>query len=122
FQLRAYASGGCAVVEIEPLAASRRDLRLAGAGQWLARLARAESEQALLGLLSGGVRALTGHERVMVQRLEPDGSATVLAEALAPGVAGVRGQRLGPREVPPGAGSCHPGNPLHCIPDVSAPP
>lgn len=122
FQLRAYASDGCVVVEIEPLAANRRDLRLAGTGQWLGRLARAESEEALLELLSGGVRALTGHERVMVQRLEPDGAATVLAEALAPGVAGATGQRLPPGQVPPGAASCHPGNPLHCIPDLFAPP
>src|SRR5690606_8853321 len=109
FQLRAQASDGCVLVETDPLAASRRDLRLAGTGQGLGRLARAESEEALLELLSGGVRALTGHERVMVQRLEPDGAATVLAEALAPGVAGATGQRLPPGPVPPRGRELPPG-------------
>ena len=116
FQVNHYVSDGRVVLEIEPLAAAR-DLRLARAGQWLARLTRAASQEALLGVLCAGLRAITGYERVLVQRFDSGGAAEILAHESAPGLAGQPPSVL---HIPPRARYHR--NPLRSIPDALAEP
>jgi chemotaxis family two-component system sensor kinase Cph1 len=114
------APGGGVVLELEPLAASSRDStaahaltldaatlqsRLAAAVQ---RYTSAATTAALADSIVLTVRDLTGYDRVMVYRFDPDGHGKIIAEARDP--------RLESAAGPPLPGHRHPAARARAVP------
>lgn len=79
--IRIHRSGGRLVVELEPLAgAERLALSYHTARGAMARMAGAGSVHELTATLAREIRELTGFDRVMVYRFDPDWNGEVVAE------------------------------------------
>jgi diguanylate cyclase (GGDEF)-like protein len=79
--LTAHRSGAHCIVEIEPAQPDRANA-LSQAQSILTSLWRQQSLPALCDHVVRELRALTGYDRVMVYRFDPDGHGSVIAEAL----------------------------------------
>lgn len=122
FDAALHRDGGVLLFEFEP----RRELRLHDdhslAQSLLARVRRAEGVEAMCAVLANGIWAMTGFDRVMVCRFEPDMSARVIAEALGAGSDSRLGQRFPAADMPPQNKVLHERSMLRIVPDVDAPP
>ncbi len=117
-QLTAYRSNNRVVVEVEHLPRRGGRRWLVAVNDWLARLARAQSQDDLLQQLVLGVQDLTGHERVMVYQFDEAWHGVVVAEHLAGGVDSFLGHRFPASDIPPQVRALYDVNPVRSIPDA----
>lgn len=87
----------------------------------LPRLAQGEDQDDLCAVATDAVWALTGFDRVMVYRFEPDFSGVVLAETLTGGGASYMGHRFPASDIPAQARALYTRNLIRIIADVDAP-
>jgi len=114
-------AAGLLVTEWEPLAGGHE------AGQaWhrrlpvvLQRLQAAATVEELAGVLAGDVRRLTGFDRVMVYRFDPEWNGEVLAEDRRPDLEPFLGLRYPASDIPPQARDLYLVNWLRLIPDAT---
>lgn len=88
----------------------------------LAGLSRARGTLALLQAAADSVRTLTGFDRVMVYRFDADWHGEVVAESLAPGVAGFLGLHFPASDIPAQARALYVKNRVRLIADAQAAP
>ncbi len=81
YNLTAHCNGAHCIVEIEP-SQSDRGNTLSDAQSILTSLWRQQSLTTLCDHVTRELRALTGYDRVMVYRFDPDGHGSIIAEAL----------------------------------------
>lgn len=82
----------------------------------------ATSIDELLGGAVATVAQLTGFDRVMCYRFDPDWNGEVVAEVVGPGVAPFDGLRFPASDIPPQARAQYERTPLRLIPDAAAEP
>lgn len=87
----------------------------------LARVQRAEGVAAMCDIAVNGIWAMTGFDRVMLYRFEPDYSGVVIAEALGAGAASYMGHHFPATDIPPQARALYTRNLQRIIADVDAP-
>lgn len=103
---------------------ARDDIRPGDAavvGALLARVRRAPNLRAMCDIAVNGIWAMTGFDRVMVYRFEPDYSGVVIAEALGSGADSYMGQRFPASDIPAQARTLYTRSLLRIIADVDAP-
>lgn len=111
------------LVELEPAtryAAGAPDLRHASDSvqRALVRLRTAETEEELFAIAASEVRAMTGFDRVMIYRFEPEGHGEVVAEAQRGGLDSFFGLHFPASDIPEPARRLYVLNPLRLIPDA----
>lgn len=84
------------------------------------RLVHAEDQDELCAIATDAVWALTGFDRVMVYRFEPDFSGVVLAETLSGAEASYMGHRFPASDIPQQARALYTRNLIRIIADVDA--
>jgi light-regulated signal transduction histidine kinase (bacteriophytochrome) len=124
FDALEHQSDGLGVLELEPALAEGEAQRvaLASLGGMLAPLGEARGPEALLRTAADGVRALTGFDRVMVYRFDPDWNGEVVAESRAKGVDSFLGLHFPASDIPAQARALYVRNRLRLIADARARP
>ncbi len=121
FDVAIHVSGRSYVFEFEPKrAAANRD----EAGLVMPLIARVRRHDTAAGAAreaARAVKALTGFDRVMVYRFEPDRSGRVIAEAAETDEGGYLGLRFPASDIPAQARALYTRNLLRIIPDVDGP-
>lgn len=117
--------GDAALLELEtpdPAGAGGRALDLLG--EAIDALALSTDVAGACAVAAAGLRTMTGFDRVMVYRFEPDWSGAVAAESRAPrdGVDSFEGLRFPASDIPPQARELYRLNRVRLIPDAAAPP
>jgi light-regulated signal transduction histidine kinase (bacteriophytochrome) len=119
-----HADGVSVIVELEPLGASADTVspppaqlqsHLAGG---LKRLAAASSIGVLADIAVGIVRDLTGYNRVMVYRFDPDGHGKIIAEARDPRLDSLLGHHYPASDIPQRARELYVRNRVRVLVDV----
>lgn len=82
----------------------------------------AHAHDELLGEAVATVARLTGFDRVMCYRFDPEWNGEVVAEVVAPGIASFDGLRFPASDIPPQARAQYERTPLRLIPDAAATP
>ena len=117
-------AGGLFITEWEPLG----DARQAAAGwhrrlpQTLQHLSEAETLDGLVASLAIDVRALTGFDRVMVYRFDPQWNGEVIAEACRDGLTSLMGLHYPASDIPAQARELYVHNWLRLIPNCTYQP
>lgn len=115
------------LVELEPSHPSDRARALAREAHRrlhhaLARLRAARSTAELLAIAAEEVRALTGVDRALVYRFEPDEHGVVVAESRREGVTPYLGLHFPASDVPSAVRELYATSPLRLVPDARATP
>jgi light-regulated signal transduction histidine kinase (bacteriophytochrome)/CheY-like chemotaxis protein len=122
FDVAVHISGDSVVIECEP---SIDDPALnAGAvvRGMVARLQQTGDQRAFYRVAAREMRALTGFDRVMIYRFDPDGSGEVIAEAAQAGLEPYLGLHYPASDIPQQARILYQRNWLRIIPDIAAAP
>lgn len=109
------------ILEVEPLeggAGAVRASAMPSVLSMIARLAEAGTAQDFCVAAAEEVRRVTGFDRVMVYRFEPDDSGAVIAEARDPGIPSYLGLHYPASDVPAQARALYAQNWLRIIPDA----
>lgn len=109
---------GWMVVETEPAVCDDEAPLQALLHSYAAQLLSAATPPRLWQLAVAAVAAITGFDRVMLYRFAPDGSGTVEAEALRPGIDSLLGLRFPASDIPPQARALYLRNPSRVICDA----
>ncbi|SFR05163.1 HWE histidine kinase domain-containing protein [Poseidonocella sedimentorum] len=119
FDVSIHYAGRMLVFEFEPRGASdvRRD-DLALVQPLIARVQRHNTLEKIAAEGARALKGLTGIDRVMVYRFEPDGSGVVIAEAVSPGLEPFLGLRYPASDIPKQARALYTRNLLRIIPDI----
>lgn len=88
----------------------------------IAALKRAESLEELVQVAASELKSLSGFDRVMVYRFDPQWNGTVVAEAMEEGMTPYLGLRFPASDVPKPARELYFRTPYRTIPDVQAKP
>ena len=120
FDLAVHMSNGEIVMEAEPSEPESELNPSAFVQTMLSRLNRLTDLDALLKEAAGQVRALTGHDRVMIYRFHPDGSGEVVAERLQPGLEPFLGLRYPASDIPRQARALMERNIVRVVADLDA--
>lgn len=115
--LSLHRSGPLVVLEAEPAGAAPADAARV-MEDCTRELAAGGGLQELTGSAARAVAAITGFDRVMVYRFAADGSGTVVAEHLAPGMARYAGLRYPASDIPEQARRLYLRNPTRLIVDA----
>lgn len=122
FDLAVHMQGGRVVMEFEPAEVRER----AGAGSivrtLIRRLQRTTDADSFRREAVRQLQALTGFDRVMIYRFQPDDSGEVIAETLRPGMEPFLGLRYPASDIPRQARALYERNWLRIIADVNAEP
>ncbi|MEZ0495661.1 HWE histidine kinase domain-containing protein [Sphingomonas sp. IW22] len=122
FDFAMHVSGADIVIEGEPSAETPVSDT---ASTIRAMIGRLDATQGLPAFYREGarqVRALTGFDRVMVYRFDPDGSGTVVAEAVGSGLGSFLDLRYPASDIPKQARALYVRTPFRVIADVGAAP
>ncbi|HXG99076.1 MAG TPA: GAF domain-containing protein [Sphingomicrobium sp.] len=120
FDVAVHLTEGRIIVEAEP-ATMRTFGDITGTLRGMyARLGHASDLDLFLAGAARQIRALTGFDRVMITRFDPDGSSAVIAEYTRSGASSLLGQRLSPDHLPPEERRCLLRSPLYLNADVEA--
>ncbi len=109
---------GWMVVETEPAVRDDEAPLQAQLHSYAAQLLAAATQPQLWQLAVAAVAAITGFDRVMLYRFAPDGSGTVEAEALRPGIDSLLGLRFPASDIPPQARALYLRSPSRVICDA----
>ena len=122
YDIAIHRSEGLFLFEFEPAKPNRKTYDPSVIGALLARVqAVAGDTDAMCDLAVNGIWAMTGFDRVMMYRFEPDYSGVVVAEALGAGAGSYMGQRFPASDIPPQARALYTRNLHRIIADVDAP-
>ena len=122
FDVAVHMSNGEIVIEAEP-SEPAADLNPSAMVQtMLSRLNRLTDLGALLKEAARQVRALTGHDRVMIYRFQPDGSGEVVAEKVRGGLEPFLGLRYPASDIPRQARALLERNIVRVVADIAAKP
>jgi light-regulated signal transduction histidine kinase (bacteriophytochrome)/CheY-like chemotaxis protein len=88
----------------------------------IARLRQTEELRTFYRAAAREMRALTGFDRVMIYRFDPDGSGEVIAESARSDIGSFLGQRYPASDIPVQARLMYQRNWLRIIPDIDAKP
>ncbi len=113
-----YRSGGCVVLELEPVGESSPEDALALVQTMLVRVQEAATPHAFCRMLAEEVRRVSGFDRVMVYRFLPDGSGRVDAEARGEDVESFLGLHYPASDIPRQARNLYLTNWIRLIPDA----
>ena len=125
------APGDLLVIELEPVAlregdAPTVDLDTAALGEQLGRAMQRFSAAAAIGTLSDAVvkclRELTGYDRVMVYKFDPDGHGEIIAEARDPRLETLLGHHYPATDIPQRARELYIRNRVRVLVDVNYDP
>jgi len=119
FDVAVHISGRSVIIELERHPDSRRTDYNAYVRPMIDRVGKAETIQTLCDVAARQVRALTGFDRVMVYRFEPDDSGTVISESLKPGMEPFKGLRYPASDIPKQARALYKRSLLRIISDVN---
>ncbi|MEX1201029.1 MAG: diguanylate cyclase [Methylophaga sp.] len=122
FYVMAYRSDDAIVVELEPLSRSGEQRLLPVINEWLTRLSATQEIPQLLQILTQGVQAVTGFDRVILGEFDPHGHRTVIAESCRQAEHRLLDFRLPADDIPTIVRQRYVDNPLRSVPDVSAAP
>ncbi len=120
YRVFAYRSGTQVVVEFERQSHGHHDRLFSLVNDWLSRFARAHSVDALLDMLVEGVRCMTGYDRVMVYRFDPDWHGAVVAESRTAEAGSFLGHHFPASDIPPQVRRLYDINPVRMIADATA--
>ena len=124
------APGGLIVIELEPVETSASsaptvdlagDVLIAQLGQAVERIAAASTTGTLADAVVRAVRDLTGYDRVMVYKFDPDGHGKIIAEARDPRLASLLGHHYPATDIPQRARELYVRNRVRMLVDVHAP-
>lgn len=122
FDLAVHMSNGEVVIEAEPSEAAGDFNPSATVQSMLGRLNRLTDLGSLLSEAARQVRALTGHDRVMIYRFHPDGSGEVVAERVRTGLEPFLGLRYPASDIPRQARALLERNVVRVVADIEAVP
>jgi len=118
FDVALHLSDGTILIEAEPQTHGESIDYIGYVRPMIGRIDRAATIGEMCEVAAHQLRRLTGFDRVMVYRFEPDDSGTVIAESLRHGMAPYRGLRYPASDVPPQARALYTRNPLRIIADA----
>ncbi|WP_136636057.1 HWE histidine kinase domain-containing protein [Pseudooceanicola onchidii] len=121
FDISVHNTGRFLIFEFEPRlggAEMRDDTAIVQA--LIARVQRHSTLEKMTTEAARSLKALTGIDRVMVYRFEPDDTGTVIAEATEPNMEAYLGLRYPASDIPKQARALYVRNVLRIIPDVQA--
>ncbi len=114
-----HVSGGLLVIEAEPACEEDTLRDVACLGRCAERLTHCDDVGALAEAAARGIAELTRYDRVMVYRFSADGSGTVIAEEVAPGLPTYFGLRCPASDIPAQARTLYLRSPSRIICDVA---
>jgi light-regulated signal transduction histidine kinase (bacteriophytochrome)/CheY-like chemotaxis protein len=121
FDVAVHRSGSCFVFEFEPSELGKRRDYISNVRTMVARMRKAQSVQQLCDMAVRQLRALTGFDRVMIYRFEPNGAGEVIAASVQAGVDSYLGQHFPASDIPQQARALYARNILRIIGDVEDP-
>lgn len=120
FYITAYRSGQRILVEIEAMQRDdSRELRPT-INHWLFQIDQADCPQEVLDILVRCVQQLTGHERVMVYKFDPDANGSVVAESCTAETYSYLGHHFPASDIPAQVRQLYSVNRVRSIPDATA--
>lgn len=122
FYVMAYRSQDDVVVELECLHDAGEQRLLPVVNEWLTRLAASRDSQQLLQILTRGVQAVTGFDRVMLCEFDQHSHRTVVAESCSQPERSLLHYRLPAADITQMVRDRYNDNPLRSVPDVLAEP
>lgn len=122
FDFAVHMAGRSVIVEAEPCDDGTQPDTASTIRAMISRLDDRADEKAFLHEGARQVRALTGFDRVMVYRFEPDGSGTVVAEAARAGIGSFLDLRYPASDIPQQARRLYLRTPFRIIADIDARP
>ena len=122
FDIALHMSGGRVVIEGEPTTEKHYGDATGTVRGMITRLDQATDLDAFFNEGSRQVRALTGFDRVMVYRFDPDGSGHVVAESARSGIGSFLGLHYPPSDIPAQARELYKRSLLRVIVDIDAVP
>ena len=122
YDVALHMSGSCVIVEGEPTAARLYGDATGTVRAMVARLDQASDLEAVYAEGSRQVRALTGFDRVMIYRFDPDGSGHVVGESVRSGIGSFLDLHYPPSDIPRQARELYKRSLLRVITDVDAVP
>jgi chemotaxis family two-component system sensor kinase Cph1 len=111
-------TGGVLVLELEPLQEKSPDDALSHVQAMLLRVQQAATPRAFCQGLADEVRRISGFDRVMVYRFQPDGSGVVIAEARHEGAESFLGLHYPASDIPRQARALYLSNWVRVIPNT----
>ncbi len=122
YDIALHMSDGCVVIEAEPTTDKHYGDPTGTVRGMIARLDKAPDISAFFSESARQVRALTGFDRVMVYRFDPDGSGHVIAESARSGIGSFLGLHYPPSDIPRQARALYLRSLLRIIADIDAVP
>jgi light-regulated signal transduction histidine kinase (bacteriophytochrome) len=122
FDVALHMSGACVIIEAEPTTEHLYGDATGTVRAMIARLDVAANLDAFYAEGSRQVRALTGFDRVMVYRFDPDGSGHVVGESVRSGIGSFLDLHYPPSDIPRQARELYKRSLLRVITDVDAVP
>ena len=122
FDVAVHISGDSVVIECEPSIDEPALNAGAAVRGMIARLQQTGDQRAFFRIAAREMRALTGFDRVMIYRFDPDGSGEVIAEAASAGLEPYLGLHYPASDIPQQARLLYQRNWLRIIPDITSTP
>ena len=122
FDIALHMSDDCVILEAEPTIGRSHGDATGTVRGMIARLDQAEDLDACFNEGARQVRALTGFDRAMVYRFDPDGSGHVVAESARSGIGSFLGLHYPPSDIPRQARELYKRSLLRMIVDIDAVP
>ena len=122
FDVAVHVSGDSVVIECEPSIDEPGLNAGAVVRGMVARLQQTSDQRTFYRVAAREMRALTGFDRVMIYRFDPDGSGEVIAEAARAGLEPYLGLHYPASDIPQQARLLYRRNWLRIIPDITAAP
>ncbi|MEW9856975.1 HWE histidine kinase domain-containing protein [Novosphingobium sp. M1R2S20] len=121
FDIALHASGQSFILEIEPSDTGRRRDYVNYVRPMIDRMRTSKTTEQLCASAARHLRALTGFDRVMIYRFEPNGAGEVIAESLNGSVDSFHGLHFPASDIPAQARRLYSRNILRIISDVDDP-
>lgn len=118
----AYRSGGCVVVELEPMDSGTRYRWLSLVNDWLGKVVQTRTQDELIDKLAEAVRAITGFDRALVTLFDEHWNAQVLAQSRNEVLPSLRERRFPAWDTPPEVRALYESNRLRFVADSGADP
>lgn len=122
FDVAVHVSGDSIVIECEPSIDEPGLNAAAVVRGMVARLQQTSDQKTFHRVAAREMRALSGFDRVMIYRFDPDGSGEVIAEAARSGLESYLGLHYPASDIPQQARLLYRRNWLRIIPDITAAP
>lgn len=108
------------LVELEPMETGTRYRWLSRVNEWLGRLVRTTNQVDTMSGLAQAVRDITGYDRVLVYRFDPNWNGEVIAEDRNEQLSSLLGHHFPASDIPPQVRALYDRNPVRVIADAGA--